>query len=198
MTEENETEENYFTQIFGETALLKGENRSAYDLLRTSVGRELNAPYDVLSQLKVQEITDSIWEGQRFKRFATQSIDTGYLVALEVLLQPICRLNLSMDPGRIALDYYHGEEESRQAAQKIVRGAGITEDQIQVQALMVGAGQFSYLDRLAANRSATLKGLLKDQKRQLRKIEKYTAALARQRETARGTGNLAVAKKDAA
>jgi hypothetical protein len=127
MTEEHETDDNYFTQIFGETALLKGESRSAYDLLRTSVGRELNARHDVLSQLKVQEITDSIWEGQRFKRFATQSIDTGYLVALEVLLQPICRLNLSMDPGRIALDYYH-EEKNRQAAQKIVRGAGITED----------------------------------------------------------------------
>jgi hypothetical protein len=63
---------------------------------------------------------------------------------------------------------------------------------------MVGAGQFSYLDRLAANRSATLKGLLKEQKRQLRKVQAYTAALARQRETARGNGNLAVAKKDAA
>ena len=98
MTEENQTDDNYFTQIFGETALLKGERRDCYDLLRVSVARELNAPYDVLSQLKVQEITDSIWEAQRYKRFATQLIDTGYLVALEVLLQPICRLNLSMDP----------------------------------------------------------------------------------------------------
>jgi hypothetical protein len=198
MTEENETDDNHFTLIFGESALLKGESRSAYDLLRVSVACQLNAPYDVLSQLKVQEITDSIWEAQRYKRFATQLIDTGYLEALEVLLQPICRLNLSMDPGRIALDYYHGEEKNRQAAQKIVRGAGITEDQIQVRALLVGAGQFSYLDRLAANRSATLKGLMKDQKRQLRRVEKHRAALARQREPARGTGSLAVAKKDAA
>ena len=35
MTEENETDENDFTLIFGETALLKGESRSAYNLLRT-------------------------------------------------------------------------------------------------------------------------------------------------------------------
>jgi hypothetical protein len=119
MTEENETDDNYFTLIFGEPALLKGESRSAYDLLRVSVARELNAPYDVLSQLNVQEITDSIWEAQRYKRFATQLIDTGYLEALEVLLQPICRLNLSMDPGRIALDYYHGEEKNRQAPKRL-------------------------------------------------------------------------------
>ena len=73
-------------------------------------------------------------------------------------------------------------------------GSPITD--IQAQALDAGAGHFSYLDRLAANRSATLKGLLKEQKRQLRKIEKHRAALARQREPARGTGNLSVAKKN--
>jgi hypothetical protein len=198
MTEENETDDNHFTLIFGEPALLKGECRTAYNLLRAHMTVLLKADDDVLSQLKVQEVTDSIWEARRYKRFATQHIDTGYLVALEVLLQPVCRLNLSMDPGRIALDYYHGEEKNRQAAQKIVRGAGITKDQIQAQAHLVNAGQFSCFDRLVDSRSATLKGLMKDHDRQQRKAEKQRAALARQREPARGTGNLSVAKKDAA
>jgi hypothetical protein len=198
MTEENETDDNHFTLIFGEPALLKGECRLAYNLLRTRVEILLKADNDVLSQWKVQEVTNSIWEGQRYKRFATQHIDTGYLVALEVLLQPVCRLHLSNNPERIAMNYYHGDEEERRTAKAFVRRAGITKDQIQAQAHLVNAGQFSCFDRLVANRSATLKALMKDHDRQQRKAEKRRAALARQREPARGTGNLAVAKKDAA
>ena len=60
MTEENKTSENDFTLIFGETALLKGECRFAHNLLRTRVEILLKADNDVLSQLKVQEVTDSI------------------------------------------------------------------------------------------------------------------------------------------
>jgi hypothetical protein len=198
MTEENETSENDFTLIFGETALLKGECRLAYNLLRTRVEILLKADNDVLSQLKVQEVTDSIWERQRYKRFATLHIDTAYLVALEVLLQPVCRTHLSNNPGTIAMKYYHGDEEERRTAKAFVRRAGITKDQIQAQAHLVNAGQFSCFDRLVDSRSATLKGLMKDHDRQQRKAEKQRAALARQREPARGNGNLALAKKDAA
>jgi hypothetical protein len=36
----------------------------------------------------------------------------------------------------------------------------------------VNAGEFSYADRLVANRGAKLKGLLKDHERQKRKAEK--------------------------
>ena len=198
MTEENETDDNYFTLIFGEPALLKGECRLAYNLLRTRVEILLKADNDVLSQLKVQEVTDSIWERQRYKRFATQHIDTGYLVGLEVLLQPVCRPRPSNNPGTIAMEYYYGDEEQRRTAKAFVRGAGITEDQIQAQAHLVNAGQFSCFDRLVDSRSATLKSLMKDHDRQQRKAEKQRAALARQREPARGNGNLALAKKDAA
>jgi hypothetical protein len=80
----------------------------------------------------------------------------------------------------------------------LVSSAGITDDHIQAQALLVNAGQFSYFDRLTANRSATLKGLVKDYERQKRDEKLLQAAAARQRGAAPVNDNSAAAKKDAA
>jgi hypothetical protein len=191
-----------FELMFGAPALLKGERRGAYDLLRATIACLLPTRY-FLDELRVQEVTDSIWEGRRFARFATQLIDTGQLMALEVLLQPVCKTNSSNIPALIAMHYFYGDTEKRQAAKKLVSSAGITDDHIQAQALLVNAGQFSYFDRLTANRSATLKGLVKDYERQKRKAEKrdeklLQAAAARQRGAAPVNDNSAAAKKDAA
>ena len=194
-----------FELIFGAPVLLKGESRDAYDLLRATIACLLPTR-DFLDELRVQEVTDSIWEGRRFARFATRLIDTGRLMALEVLLQPVCHTNPSNIPADIALHYFYGDTEKRQAAKKLVSSAGITDDHIQAQALLVNAGQFSYFDRLTANRSATLKGLVKDYERQKRKaekrlekrLEKRQAAAARQRGAAPVNDNAAAAKKDAA
>src|ERR1700736_2015753 len=66
-----------FELIFGAPVLLKGERRGAYDLLRSTITCLL-LPMDFLDELRVQEVTDSIWEGRRFARFATRLIDTGH------------------------------------------------------------------------------------------------------------------------
>jgi hypothetical protein len=68
---EPETELSHFLLIFGEPALLPGESRGAYDLLRLHVAHKLDVKNDVFSQMRVQEVTDSLWEGRRFKRLGT-------------------------------------------------------------------------------------------------------------------------------
>jgi hypothetical protein len=157
--------------MFGRPVLLKGESRAAYDFLRSTV-THLLAPADFLGELQVQEVTDSIWEEQRFKRFATRLIDTGHITALEILLQTACWNSPLINPAAIALDYYYGDAKKREAAKRFAASFGITDDLIQAKALAVNAGEFSYADRLVANRGAKLKGLLKDHERQKRKAEK--------------------------
>jgi hypothetical protein len=161
-----------FELMCGRPLLLKGESRAAYDLLRGTVS-DLLAPTDLFGELRVQEVTDSIWEGRRFKRFATRLIDTGHITALEVLLQTAFWNYPLIKPGLIALHYYHGViKEEREAARKLVAGLGITDDLIQAKALGVMAGEFSNADRLVDNRAVKLKGLLKDHERQKCKAEK--------------------------
>jgi hypothetical protein len=160
-----------FEQMFGRPLLLKGESRAAYDFLRSEVERLL-APTDLFGELRVQEVTDSIWEGRRFKRFATLVVDTGHMTALEILLQTACWNHMFIKPGVVARDYYFGDTEERGAAKKVVASFGITADLIQAKTLAVNAGEFSYADRLVDNRAVKLNGLLKDHERQKRKAEK--------------------------
>jgi hypothetical protein len=169
-----------FELMFGRPLLLKGECRAAYDWLRSTVAGLL-APTDLFGELRVQEVTDSIWEGRRFKRFATLLVDTGHMTALEILLQTACWNNMFIKPGVVARDYYYGDTEERGAAKKLVASFGITADLIQAKTLAVNAGEFSYADRLVDNRAVKLNGLLKDHERQKRKIEKAQQLRASQK-----------------
>jgi hypothetical protein len=70
--------------IFGKPALPPGESRDAYELLRSKV-EELLQPENILDALRVQEITDAIWESQRFKRMSDGLIGTGHRQTLATM-----------------------------------------------------------------------------------------------------------------
>jgi hypothetical protein len=192
--QEDQSKPDHFSLIFGESALLKGESREKYDLLRALVAAELKANHDVFSQLRVQEVTDSIWEGRRFKRLGTQMIESTFVTALQYLLQPACA-GITRSADLLARDYYFGKPEGQKLAKEIAAGLGITAEKILGQAIAM-SGEFRLFDRLVDSRTTTLKGLLKDHERQLRKAEKRKAAAARQ--AVRSNDNSVPAKKDAA
>ena len=191
---EDQSKPDHFSLIFGESALLKGESREKYDLLRALVAAELKANDDVFSQLRVQEVTDSIWEGRRFKRLGTQMIESTFVTALQYLLQPACA-GITRSADLLARDYYFGKPEGQKLAKEIAAELGITAEKILGQAIAM-SGEFRLFDRLVDSRATTLKGLLKDHERQLRKAEKRKAAAARQ--AVRSNDNSVPAKKDAA
>jgi hypothetical protein len=166
--------------MFGKPRLMKGEGRAPYEFLRSEVQRAL-APTDFFGELRVQEVTDAIWEGQRFKRFATLLIDTGHVMALEILLQSACWHSMFVKPGNMARDYYRGDPKERETARKFVASLGITEELIQAKALSVNAGEFSFADRLVDNRAIKLQGLLKEQERQKRRGEKAQRSADREK-----------------
>jgi hypothetical protein len=192
---EDQSESDDFSLIFGEPVLLKGESRPAYNLLRSHIARTLDAGDDILSQLRVQEVTDSIWEGRRFKRLGTRMIESSLVVALNYLLQPSCHISMRR-ADLLAEDYYFGKPEDQKLAKDIAAGVGITAERILGQAIAM-SGEYRLFDRLVDSRATTLKGLLKDHERQLRKAEKRKAA-ARQHEPASVNDNLAAPKKDVA
>jgi hypothetical protein len=195
MTTEPETEISHFSLVFGEPALLPGESRGAYDMLRMHVAHKLDVKNDVFSQMRVQEVTDSLWEGRRFKRLGTQMIETSLVAALNYLLQPACAIH-KRRPDLLAHDYYFGKSEAQKLAKDIAAELGITPERILGQAIAM-SGEYRLFDRLVESRATMLKGLLKDHERQLRKAEKRKAA-ARQREPAGVNDNLAAPKKDVA
>src|SRR5260370_1904072 len=195
MTMEDPSESDDFSLIFGKPALLKGESRPAYDLLRSHIATTLDAGDDILSQLRVQEVTDSIWEGRRFKRLGTRVIESSLVVALHYLLQPACIIS-KRRADLLAHDYYFGKPQDQKLAKDIAAGLGITPERILGEAIAL-SGEFRVFDRLVDSRATTLKGLLKDHDRQLRKAEKRKAA-ARQHEPASVNDNLAAPKKDVA
>jgi hypothetical protein len=193
---ENPSESDDFSLIFGKPALLRGESRPAYNLLRSHIATTLDAGDDILSQLRVQELTDSIWEGRRFKRMGTRMIESSLVVALNYLLQPACTTTHGRRADLLARDYYFGKPEDKKLAKDIATSLGITPETILSEAIAM-SGEFRAFDRLVDSRATTRKGLLKDHERQLRKAEKRKAA-APQRQPARDNDNLAASKKDVA
>lgn len=195
MTPEHETRPDHFSRIFGEPALLKGECRKAYNSLRTEIANLLEAEDDVLSQLRVQEVTDSIWEGRRFKRLGTQTIATAVVAALQYLLQPAAAV-LKSNPALMAYDYYHGAAKDQKTVKDLVAALGITDEQILGQAIAMSA-EFKLFDQLVEGREARRKSLLKEHGRQIRLAEKRKAAEGAQVEPVRVNDNIAAANNPA-
>ena len=56
-----------FAQLIGPPALLPGEDAARYDALRAEV-RICFEPKNVLDEAAVSDVTDKIWEAQRYKK----------------------------------------------------------------------------------------------------------------------------------
>ena len=63
-----------FAQLIGPPALLPGEDAAQYEALRAEV-RKCLEPKSVLDETNVSDVTDKIWEAQRYKRFEVRLIE---------------------------------------------------------------------------------------------------------------------------
>jgi hypothetical protein len=161
--------------IFGKPDLPPGENRDTYQLLLSEV-EDLLQPENILDALRVREITDAIWESQRFKRMSDGLIGTGHRRTLELLLDDFgCS---DREGTSIAIDYYGADPQRRQAAAARLKAYGITEDQIHAKALGRAAKDMDLFDRLITNRGITRRALLKEHERQQKRAAKTKPAHA--------------------
>ena len=84
-----------FAQLIGPPALLPGEDAAQYEALRAEV-RKFLEPKNVLDEAIVGDLTDKIWEAQRYKKLEVRLIEGSRLSALAHLLLPIFNPDTSL------------------------------------------------------------------------------------------------------
>src|SRR5271165_4733795 len=90
--------------IFGEPALLQGEDRERYMRLYAAVEADIQ-PKNFFDRLHVREQTDKIWEELRIKRSSAALIDSALVSALSNLLRPVLPQEESQESFLAVLTY---------------------------------------------------------------------------------------------
>jgi hypothetical protein len=159
--EQNEPTESL--DFFGPPPLLRGENEALYTALHAEVERMLE-PETILDQIDVRDITNNIWEAQRYKRLEPRLIESASISALAELLTPIFELDHTR--GLEAANMYYGRNaQQRKVAADLLSHHKITEEMILAKALARVGGHVGDIDRLIATRERSRFNVFKDHQR---------------------------------
>ena len=176
-----------FAQLIGPPALLQGEDAAQYEALRVAVS-ECFEPKNILDEAVVTDVTDKIWEAQRYKKFEVRLIEGSRLSALVHLLMPIFDLDHLLSTTT-ALEYFGQNQDRSKRVRKLMAAHNITEEAISAKALAMQAGQISYIERMVSNRETSRNALLREHERRQRRA-------ARQSRKRGANDNEAQAKKN--
>jgi hypothetical protein len=91
--EQNKSDD--LADLVGPPALLRGEDEARYNALHAEIQRMLE-PKTILDRIDVRDITDKIWEAERYKRFESRLIESARISALAHILAPIFDLKHSL------------------------------------------------------------------------------------------------------
>jgi len=100
--------------LLGEPPILPGESENRYAALRAEVERTIQ-PKNIFEQMRVQTLTDTIWEEMRYKRFGAKLIDGARVNALAVLMTPFMSFS-HRQAATLAECYYGSDPKKREAA----------------------------------------------------------------------------------
>ena len=154
-----EDQHNKISDFFGEPALIEGESKELYSLLRAEVIKVIQ-PKDVFGWMMVDDQTDKYWEEHRYKGGAAALIEGAYPKALESLISPFCQI--PEVPSQVVSDYYGGDKKTKSAAAVRVAKCGITLAQIQAKAIQIVGGGLQMMDRMRLNRETGRRILRKE------------------------------------
>jgi hypothetical protein len=99
------------SEFLGPPPLSKNDDEEHYKALQEQV-KEYIGPVDFLGDLAVREITDAIWEGQRYKKCQSALIDSAFH---EALIQALTRIHQNADwlARNQADQWFRGTSEER-------------------------------------------------------------------------------------
>ena len=159
--EQNEPTESL--DFLGPPPLLRGENEGLYFALHAEVERTIN-PKTILDRIDVRDVTDKIWETQRYKRFEARLIESHCVSALAHILAPI--FDLDHRAGFKAANRYYGRNPlERKVAAELLSHYNITDEMILAKALAQNGGHLQNIDRLITTRERSRNNVLKDRER---------------------------------
>lgn len=169
MSDHQEEPTHKAADFFGPPPLLRGEDEAPYQALLAEVERMIE-PKTVLDRIDVRDITDKIWEGQRYKRLEPRLIESACVSAPEVLV-PIFELDHSR-ALEAANMYYSREGHKHKVAAKLLADHEITDEMILAKALARVGSHVSNIDRLIVARERSRQNLFKDHQRRRENAKK--------------------------
>jgi hypothetical protein len=192
INEHNEPKE--ILDFFGQPPLLRGENEVLYRALLSEVERMIE-PKTILDRMDVRDITDKIWEAQRYKRLEPRLIESASISALAHLLAPI--FELSPSRGLEAANMYYGQDRAkRKVAAGLLSHHKITDEVILAKALAQVGGHVADIDRLITARERSRNNLFKDHQRRRADAAKLANTEAKEKQADSDDADRARAGKD--
>jgi hypothetical protein len=156
-------------ELFGRPTLQKGEDRTAYDLLRERFVKELK-PVSIVDAFDVQEISDVGWETLRLHPMETKIVAAERNNAIANLMDPKSGY-VSEEDGRSYRSYKASHPMGMDEAKALNR-IGLSQVLINATALFLAAEKVLFLDKMVATRVTSRGALLSNYLRRKRQEEK--------------------------
>lgn len=164
------------SQFLGAPPLVRRDNEEDYKALHKQAEAHIK-PDDFLGDLMVRELTDAIWEGQRFKRYQAYLTESAFHTALVQILTQIYK-NDDLAARHNADKWYSGNKEDRQSLFALLQQFGFNIEMVYGVAMSLNAPSITMLERMISNRKSSRTRLLKDHDRLQKRIEEAKSAKA--------------------
>jgi hypothetical protein len=168
--QEDDSAPRQLMELLGEPALLKSEDATLYRRLKREI-EVLIKPENILDEMRVMDITNSVWESQRFRRHLVNIVEGERARALIHLVMPFVELDHEKASG-VAQHYYGGDSSRKTLATKTLAQWGITDHQIEARAVVSNRDSVAILNRGISVREIMRKAILKEIARDKRRAEK--------------------------
>jgi hypothetical protein len=166
----SETESETRSKFLGIPPLTRTDNKEDYKALHEQVERHVK-PEDFLGDLRARELTDAIWEQQRYKRYQLKLIESAFHAALVQALTQILQGDEWVARAE-ATKYYSDNAEERTPVHNLLLRFGVGVEMLYAKAMSLNAAPITVLERMISNRKSSRSQLLKDHDRRLSRIEK--------------------------
>jgi hypothetical protein len=174
----DESEKNLIDDLFGPPPLIKGEDLARYRRLQSAVEHEIS-PKTFFEKVYVREMTDKLWEQQRYRQNTASLVEAAYVDALASLLRSFCPSNLLTEDATTVLaristgedrartmarEYYSGETKPKRQDEldTLLCVHAISPEQIRARAMELCGSAISTFGRMEASCASSLRVLRKE------------------------------------
>jgi hypothetical protein len=150
--------------------LMRGDDEQNYNTLYKEVECHLR-PMGFMEHLSVRDLTDTIWEEQRHKRYQSKLIESAFH---SMLIQVLTQIHQT-DEWRARTDadnFFSEDAEERQAVVDLLHRYHIDIETIYAMAMSSNAPSIAMVERMLNNRKSWRSKLLKDHELRQQQIDK--------------------------
>ena len=143
----------------GQPALADQKNIDEFRRLRREIEHEI-APANIFEKIEVRDISQKIAEEKRLKQMQTAIVESARVESLAILLTPTFGQNVEK-ARKTAQNYFSGNDETKDAAKKLVNSVGISMEKIDANALHLRMASIHALDAMIDRREVARNRIIK-------------------------------------